>query len=73
MGFAIHLLREDDVFVDVGANLGSYSLLASGICGCRTVAFEPIEQTFEKLTRNILINKISDKVELRKKSNPISI
>lgn len=68
MGFTIHLLREDDVFVDVGANLGSYSLLASGICGCKTVAFEPIELTFEKLTRNILINKISDKVELRKKA-----
>ena len=68
MGFAIHLLKKEDVFVDVGANLGSYTLLASGICHCKTIAFEPIDKTFNKLSKNISINKLSNKVELRKKA-----
>jgi hypothetical protein len=28
MGFLLHLLRPGDVFVDVGANVGSYTVLA---------------------------------------------
>src|SRR5712672_1629721 len=27
MGFLLHFLREDDLFVDVGANAGSYTIL----------------------------------------------
>ena len=30
MAFLIHLLRNEDVFFDVGANVGSYTILASG-------------------------------------------
>ena len=30
MGFLIHSLKEKDTFLDVGSNLGAYSLLASG-------------------------------------------
>ncbi len=30
MAFVLHLLRDDDHFVDVGANIGSYTMLAAG-------------------------------------------
>ena len=38
--FAIHLLREGDTFLDVGANLGSYTLLAGKRCGAKVIAVE---------------------------------
>ena len=50
MAFLLHLLRPDDLFVDVGANIGSFTVLASGAVGARSLAIEPIERTF-----NILI------------------
>ena len=30
MAFVLHLLRADDHFVDIGANIGSYTVLAGG-------------------------------------------
>lgn len=30
MSFVLHALRPGDLFVDVGANIGSYSILAAG-------------------------------------------
>ena len=49
MAFASHLLRKGDLFVDIGANLGSYSLIASGVCGARSIAFEPVPCTYDRL------------------------
>ena len=63
MAFVLHTLRPDDLFVDVGANVGSYTVLASGAVGARSIAFEPTPSTFDKLMRNISVNKISDRVE----------
>ena len=36
MAFVLHLLRPDDLFVDVGANIGSYTVLASSVCEARS-------------------------------------
>ncbi|MEO5967391.1 MAG: FkbM family methyltransferase, partial [Ferruginibacter sp.] len=63
MGFLLHFLRKDDLFLDIGANIGSYSILASGQIGCNTISFEPIPSTFNKLKRNISINNLDDKVK----------
>ena len=30
MGFLLHVLRKDDLFFDIGSNVGSYTILASG-------------------------------------------
>ncbi|MBU6157442.1 MAG: FkbM family methyltransferase [Bacteroidetes bacterium] len=62
MSFLLHLLREGDLFADVGANVGSYTVLASGYCGATTMAFEPVPKTFSWLNKNIKINKIENKV-----------
>ena len=56
MGFVLHFLRSEDLFVDVGANVGAYTVLASGVIGARTIAFEPNPSTFKYLERNIAEN-----------------
>ena len=62
MSFMLHLLREDDAFLDVGANIGIYSVLASNVVGANSFAIEPIPETFIYLLDNLAINKITEKV-----------
>jgi FkbM family methyltransferase len=64
MLFVMHYLRPEDTFVDVGANIGVYSVLASGITGAKSLSFEPIPSTFANLKRNIHYNNLQDKSEL---------
>ena len=66
MGFVLHFLRPNDLFVDVGANVGTYTVLASGAAGSRSVAFEPIPLTFARLSRNVAINALGDRVDARR-------
>lgn len=47
-------LRPDDVFYDVGANIGLVALHAARIC--RTLAFEPDPSFFARLERNLELN-----------------
>lgn len=49
MAFVLHLLRSGDHFLDVGANVGSYAILACGAAGARVTAVEPIPETFAHL------------------------
>jgi FkbM family methyltransferase len=65
MAFVLHYLKPDDLFVDVGANVGSYTLLASGAVGARTIAFEPVPQTFARLRANCDANDLGSKVDMR--------
>lgn len=65
MSFLLHLLRPGDLFVDVGANVGSYTVLASAAIGARSIAFEPNPETFPDLAANVHANRISDRVQLR--------
>ena len=62
MAFVLHFLRPTDLFVDVGANVGSYTILASKTVGARTICIEPIPQTFDRLRRNIVCNELQDRV-----------
>jgi len=62
MGYLLHVLRDDDLFVDVGANVGAYSILACAAAGARGVAIEPIPSTYERLIENIRINHLENRV-----------
>ncbi len=64
MGFLLHFLRKGDLFVDIGANVGSYTVLASGVCGAKSISFEPVPETFQHLTNNIVVNKLDTLVTL---------
>lgn len=66
MAFVLHALRAEDLFVDVGANVGSYSVLAAKVVGARVVAFEPIPAAHAALRDNLALNAIESHVELRR-------
>lgn len=62
MAFLLHLLREDDLFIDVGANVGSYTVLAAAVIAAKCISVEPIPETFKHLMENMRLNAVSDKV-----------
>jgi FkbM family methyltransferase len=62
--FIAHVLREDDLFVDVGANVGTYVVLAAGVAGARCVAVEPVPASFATLEENVRLNGLEARVEL---------
>jgi FkbM family methyltransferase len=62
MGYLLHFLREEDLFVDVGANVGSYSILACSAVGATGIAFEPVPSTFNRLVENMRLNHLEEKV-----------
>jgi hypothetical protein len=54
-------LRDGDVFYDVGANIGLYSLYAAKLRpGCRVFAFEPESHNFGSLCGNLLLNRVEN-------------
>ena len=61
MAFVVHVLRKGDLFVDVGANVGTYTVLAAGVAGADCMAFEPAPETFETLLDNVHLNRLSEK------------
>lgn len=65
MAFTLHLLQPGDLFVDVGANIGSYTVLASKVAGAKSLSIEPVPATFQRLRRNINLNDISSLVDSR--------
>lgn len=52
-----------DIFVDVGANLGYYTCLASQQ-GKHVIAFEPQQQNLRCLMQNLMVNGFQDNVEV---------
>jgi FkbM family methyltransferase len=62
MSFFLHVLRKNDVFVDVGANIGSYTVLAEGVVGAKCLSIEPVPTTFSYLMDNINLNEIGENV-----------
>jgi FkbM family methyltransferase len=53
----------DDTLLDVGANVGMYSIYAAGISGCKKViSIEPESQNFAVLCKNIALNNLQDSI-----------
>ncbi len=57
-------IQKNDVFYDIGANIGAYSFVAhvntSG--RCKIYSFEPSYSTFKNLCYNIYLNNFQDKI-----------
>ena len=51
-----------EVFVDIGANVGMYTIWAAKTRGVRTFSFEPESQNYALLYRNIVMNGLSEDV-----------
>ena len=62
MRFLLDVLAAGEVFLDIGAHAGVYSVLASSVPGVRVVAVEPSSATFARLGENVSLNHIGDQV-----------
>jgi FkbM family methyltransferase len=62
MSFVLHFLQKDDLFIDVGANIGSYTVLASAAIGATSIAIEPLPSTFKHLMQNLYLNNLNQLV-----------
>lgn len=62
MLFLLHLLRPDDLFLDIGANIGSYTILASKVAHAGCIAVEPIPSTRARLRLNLVLNGVEARV-----------
>lgn len=66
MGFVLHVLKRDELLLDVGANVGVYSILAAGGCEADVIAFEPVAGTADSLEANVRLNDLGERVEVRR-------
>jgi len=66
MAFVMHFLRASDLFVDIGANIGSYSVIAGGVCRARTIAIEPVSDSAKALAANIKLNGLDGLVKIER-------
>jgi len=54
------------VILDIGANIGNHSVFFAAICGARKVyAFEPVQETYRMLVKNIEINGFEKIIDAR--------
>jgi FkbM family methyltransferase len=60
MMFFLKVLEPSDLFLDIGANIGSYTVLVGNEIGCRVLSFEPNPATFAHLKKNVELNGLSD-------------
>ena len=58
----IRQFEAGEIFVDIGANVGMYTIWAAKTRGVRTFSFEPESQNYAQLYRNIVINGLSETV-----------
>lgn len=54
--------KKDDVVVDIGGHIGSYSIMA-GLNGAKVYVFEPTKENFDVLVENIKLNGLEDNVK----------
>ncbi len=59
--FVYKHLNDYDVFLDVGANIGTYSIISANN-GLRAIAFEPVKSNYEAFITNLGLNNLQDTV-----------
>jgi FkbM family methyltransferase len=60
--YLTNTLTKGDIFVDIGANIGLFSLIASKIVGIegKVLCFEPAPLTYSRLDENLKLNKLQN-------------
>jgi FkbM family methyltransferase len=62
--FLLHFLRQQELFVDAGANLGVFSMLVARATGAQVIAFEPSPRSAAIMKRQIALNHLERQIEL---------
>ena len=55
-------LEEGDIFIDIGANLGYFSLIAAVELKANVFSFEPSSREIKRLIKNISLNQVEKKI-----------
>ena len=55
-------MRSGDVVIDIGANVGMYSLVSAVSRGTKVYAFEPEASNYNLLCQNIRLNNMGDRI-----------
>lgn len=61
--FVANNVNEGAVFVDVGANIGYFSMLAATKKACKVLAIEPAPRAYDMLRRNVEHNMLGEIIE----------
>src|SRR5258706_6390791 len=56
MAFVLHVVAPGDCFIDVGANVGSYTILAFGVSKASGYCFVSVPSTLRRLMVNIRLD-----------------
>jgi FkbM family methyltransferase len=73
------LLRRDSVCIDVGANIGLYSLYFAACGEMQVFAFEPVTENFKRLVRNLRRNPalaarvVANRIAVSDSNDPLRI
>jgi len=72
--FVLKRLKQGDIFVDVGAHVGYFTILASKMVGNtgKVYAFEPCPRNYSVLLKNIRANKLTNVVTINKAASNVS-
>lgn len=62
MTYVLHVMTPQDLFVDIGANVGSYTVLACAGKGAKGYCFEPVPSTYRRLLDNLVLNNLTSRV-----------
>jgi FkbM family methyltransferase len=54
--------QSNETLVDIGANIGMYTIYAAAFAGCRVFAFEPESLNYAELNKNIFVNNLHERV-----------
>lgn len=68
MRFLLNYLQPGDGFIDAGANIGVYSLLACSVPGVEVLALEPSSVASRRLAENVALNGLQDRVAVLKEA-----
>jgi FkbM family methyltransferase len=60
IGFLANILSDGGTFIDIGANIGAFTLPIAALPGVRVVAVEPNPSALERLTYNVAANGLAD-------------
>lgn len=60
--YLLKVFKDYDVFIDLGAGIGDYSLMLAKR-GLRCIAFEPIEENYSSMLENFRMNKVNNLIK----------
>jgi protein O-GlcNAc transferase len=57
-------ISANELYIDIGANIGNHTLFMASVSGCEVMAFEPNKKLVSALNESISINGLEDKVRV---------